>query len=69
MEYDVLERIVKEMQALATEAVDKRKAFAANGRQDMAACAANESVGIGKCLGVLVKEFPAEMEVLTAPAE
>lgn len=69
MDYDVLERIVGKMQALATEAVEKRRNFLSTNRPDMANMAANESVGIAKCLAVLVEEFPAEMEVLTAPVE
>lgn len=65
MEFSTLERIVRAMQLLSKEAKDKRENFIKNNKPDMAACAVNEAVGIGKCLGVLINEFPDDMAKIT----
>ena len=54
MDYETLERMVRPMQALATEAVAKRRKFMDKDKLDMANMAANESLGIGKCLAILL---------------
>ncbi len=64
MDQETLQRIVSSIQALALEASDKRKSFKGN-NNSLFEQSMGESVGIGKCLDVLVTEFPDQMALIT----
>ena len=67
MEFEELEKHVKAMQAMATEANAKRKNFQTKGNESLYQQSLGEALGVGKCLALFVADYPAEMEILTAP--
>lgn len=69
MEFSELEKHVKAMQAMADAVNVKRKDFQTKGDVGLEQQALGEALGIGKCLALFVADYPAEMEILTAPVE
>lgn len=68
MEFAELEKHVKAMQAMADAVNVKRKDFQYKGDVGLEQQSLGEALGIGKCLALFVADYPAEMEILTAPA-
>jgi len=65
MELTELQSLVTRMQAIANEASAKRKDFESRGETNLKEQALGESLGVSKCLQLLVDDYPAEMNSLT----